>query len=345
MKRSACCRVLPAVGALLLAWGGAVEAAAPPATAAVSVARWVGARPAAQTLTADCAEGVRYDDGSFEDAVSTPVPGGLQVMSFTLPANAVGLLQVCAALTRVAQAPPDLALNVVVYDSDGPGSTPGTQLASVPATAAAVPVTSSATIDTQFYAFPMDAAAMALPAGRPVYVGLQFDGSQGYFVGVDTSATTPYQPTFASTDGGATWQSEPSVDPDPYRAFGIRVDPQLAATGCVPGSTVMCLQGFRFEVKASYRAAGSPAGVATTVLLTSDTGYLWFFAASNVEAVVKVLDGCALNQHYWVFAGGLTNVRTAITVTDTVTGTSRTYDNPLGTPFQPLQDTSAFDCP
>jgi hypothetical protein len=51
------------------------------------------------------------------------------------------------------------------------------------------------------------------------------------------------------------------------------------------------------------------------------------------------LDTCGLNQK---FSGGLTNVRTVIRVTDTVTGAKKTYNNLLGTPFQPIQDTGAF---
>jgi hypothetical protein len=35
---------------------------------------------------------------------------------------------------------------------------------------------------------------------------------------------------------------------------------------------------------------------------TTDTGAFWFFAAANVELIVKVLDGCALNGAHWVFA-------------------------------------------
>jgi hypothetical protein len=65
-----------------------------------------------------------------------------------------------------------------------------------------------------------------------------------------------------------------------------------------------------------------------------------------VEAVTKVLNGCPLNNRYWVFAGGLTNVRTVISVTDTQTGATKSYINPQGVAFQPIQDTSAFaTCP
>ena len=67
---------------------------------------------------------------------------------------------------------------------------------------------------------------------------------------------------------------------------------------------------------------------------------------TNVEMVIKVLNACGLNSRYWVFAGGLTNVKAVITVTDSQTGKVATYVNPIDTTFQPIQDTSAFaTCP
>jgi hypothetical protein len=77
---------------------------------------------------------------------------------------------------------------------------------------------------------------------------------------------------------------------------------------------------------------------------TSDTGMFWFFSANNIEIIIKVVTGCSFNSRVWVFAGGLTNVAYTITVTDTVTGVSKTYSNPQGTPSQPVQDTDAFVC-
>ncbi len=61
---------------------------------------------------------------------------------------------------------------------------------------------------------------------------------------------------------------------------------------------------------------------------------------------MKILDGCALDDSYWFFAGGLTDVQVAVTVTDTRTGFVRTYNNPQATAFQPIQDTGALPvCP
>jgi hypothetical protein len=71
----------------------------------------------------------------------------------------------------------------------------------------------------------------------------------------------------------------------------------------------------------------------------------WFFAPDNWEVLVKVLDGCSVNDRFWVFYGSTTNVGYELTVTDTETGDSRAYEAPVA-PFQPILDTEAFaTCP
>src|SRR6476659_8990551 len=115
----------------------------------------------------------------------------------------------------------------------------------------------------------------------------------------------------------------------------------VASTPCVPGPTTLCLNGGRFKVEGTFNT-GTQQGQAQAVKLTDETGYFWFFSNTNVEAVIKVLNACTFNQKFWVLAGGLTNVQTTITVTDSNTGVVKTYSNPQGTAFQPVQDTSAF---
>jgi len=115
---------------------------------------------------------------------------------------------------------------------------------------------------------------------------------------------------------------------------------------CVETATAMCLNNGRFRVQAMFLTSQGQDGEAQTVRLTTDSGYLWFFASSNIEALVKALNGCSVNQRYWVFAAGLTNVRVMLSVTDTTSASTTTYINPLGVPFQPVQDTGAFaTCP
>jgi hypothetical protein len=118
-----------------------------------------------------------------------------------------------------------------------------------------------------------------------------------------------------------------------------------AAANCVLDDITLCLLGGRFRVTATYDAGNGNAGNAHVMALTGDSAYLWFFGPANVEAVVKVIDGCALGGQFWFFAGGLTNVAVVITVTDSMYGAVQTYSNPGGTPFAPIQDTSAFRCP
>ncbi len=136
----------------------------------------------------------------------------------------------------------------------------------------------------------------------------------------------------------------PAAFPPPASLAGLaQGGPADAVTGsCTPDATSLCLNGGRFRVQAQYSAGPGNAGAGQAVRLTPDTGYFWFFGSSNVEAVVKVIDGCGVNEHYWVFAGGLTNVNVVLTVTDTLDGSEQTYTNPAGTAYQPIQDTSAF---
>jgi hypothetical protein len=118
------------------------------------------------------------------------------------------------------------------------------------------------------------------------------------------------------------------------------------ALACTTDDGTLCLNGQRFKVTATFDAGGGNAGAAHAVTLTADTGYFWFFNSSNVEVVVKVLNGCGSGGHYWVFAAGLTNVETVLTVTDTRTRAMKSYTNPPNTTFAPIQDTSAFaTCP
>jgi hypothetical protein len=107
--------------------------------------------------------------------------------------------------------------------------------------------------------------------------------------------------------------------------------PPARAQTCVPNTTALCLQASRFRVQVAWQApALGTSGVGTGIPLTADTGEFWFFTANNIELVVKVVDGRAFNNHYWVFYGALSDVAYTITVTDTQTGAVRTYDNQNG---------------
>lgn len=184
-----------------------------------------------------------------------------------------------------------------------------------------------------------------------------------------TSATSPAtvyagssgDGVLVSRDGGGSWSQLAAglgssfVSTLAVNATGTEVHAGTIGAGvfdysaalpapCVASDTIACLHGGRFAVGASFSTVLGLAGAGHLVPLTDDTAYVWFFSPTNVEAVLKVVDGCALGDHFWVFDAGLTDVQTSLTVTDMVTGIVRSYFNPQGMAFQPNQDTRAFPC-
>jgi len=131
-----------------------------------------------------------------------------------------------------------------------------------------------------------------------------------------------------------------TMTPSPAAVHAFRLTTRTSA--CVPSATRLCLNEGRFAVEATYTTTQGGPDQASAVPLTADTGYLTFFDPDNVEVMLKVLNGCGVNQSYWVFAAGLTDVQVEMTVTDTETGAVQTYANPLGQAFRPILDTSAF---
>lgn len=114
---------------------------------------------------------------------------------------------------------------------------------------------------------------------------------------------------------------------------------------CISGGPVLCLNQGRFKVEVTWRTANQ-SGSGQGVKLTDESGYFTFFDPSNIELTVKVLNGCSLNGHYWVFLSGLTDVGVDLVVTDTASGKFRIYQNPLKQSFKPFLDTIAFPaCP
>lgn len=98
---------------------------------------------------------------------------------------------------------------------------------------------------------------------------------------------------------------------------------------CQPSTTRMCLHGGRIKVEVGWNTSTS-SGAGRSVPLTGMSGLFWFFAPTNVELAVKVVDARALANQWWVFTGGLTNVSYDVTVTDTETGRAVTLSNPQG---------------
>ena len=114
---------------------------------------------------------------------------------------------------------------------------------------------------------------------------------------------------------------------------------------CLNGGTTLCLHDGRFKVEVAYTTK-TGNGNGNAVPLTDQSGYFWFFDASNVEITIKVIDACTLNNRYWIFFSGLTNVGVRLTVTDLQTGQTKVYNNPLNKTIATVLDTDALAvCP
>ena len=290
--------------------------------------------------TNQCQGGVVYDDGTVENGISFDT----QILDMVQRFDGVGgqqVDQICVCWTRLP-GQEDFDFDFVFYQADGTGGQPGTFIDFFSATAEGVPEFP----DVGVFSFDFTSLNFNLPPGN-VYVGVSWlaQDFDNIFLCTDEGGGG-VQPIFASGDLGSSWTDVREVDAD-LDALVIRGD--FSPTGtepCVEGPNTLCLTEDRFRVEVDWATVGGDSGQGMAVELTPDTGYFWFFNEENVEMVIKVLDACSFADRFWVFAGGLTNVEVQITVTDTQTGTVRTYSNPQETPFQPIQDTNAFaTCP
>ena len=119
------------------------------------------------------------------------------------------------------------------------------------------------------------------------------------------------------------------------------------ADGCVPGDDMLCLRDGRFAASASWRDYDGNRGSGQAVSLPGNdgSGLFRFFGADNVELTLKLLDGCAVNGHWWVFLSSSSTVEYEVVVSDARSGTTRTYGNELGRRPSLVADVEGFECP
>ena len=97
--------------------------------------------------------------------------------------------------------------------------------------------------------------------------------------------------------------------------------------------------------RARYAAAMFPKqDVRGAVRHLKKGGLLWYFDAANPEVLVKVLNGCGINDRFWVYMAATTNVGFVVTITDTQTGVFHNYQNTDGVVAAPVQDVNGLDC-
>ena len=102
----------------------------------------------------------------------------------------------------------------------------------------------------------------------------------------------------------------------------------------------LCFADDRFEVKVTAHAPNGDF-VAQRAFAAAESGVFTFFSPNNWEMLVKVLDGCAVNQAFWVYAAAASDIPYTLTVKDRASGAERVYES-TALPAGPLLDSAAF---
>ena len=135
------------------------------------------------------------------------------------------------------------------------------------------------------------------------------------------------------------------------RVFLVEADQPQGS--CAADERTRCLRDSRFAVTATWtvgagertRDDGEARNATVVPAGTNDSGLFSFFDPANWEILVKVLDGCKVNGHVWVFAASTTNLESVVRMEDTVTGETREYRNAPGAAASAVTDNKAFRAP
>ena len=142
-------------------------------------------------------------------------------------------------------------------------------------------------------------------------------------------------------------EPEPDPEPDPEPEPEPEPNPDPTAPGeyspCRPDSAALRFDG-GYEVRLCYETRAGVIGRGKSgIWASSQAGLLWFFNRDNAEVLIKVLDGCRVNGHRWVFVAPVTDLAFNLEIRD---GRGRvwTQRNKQGQTAETRSDTSAFSC-
>ena len=159
------------------------------------------------------------------------------------------------------------------------------------------------------------------------------------FSGPCRATATAVGPSAEPPGGGAPAWLAASAEASPAGAAA-----RLAGQSDAGGTTLYLLnRRFRASVSAvgpdGERHDGQVARIGT-----NKSGLFYFFDPENWEVLLKVLDGCGLNGHYWVLAASATDLGLDLRVEDTATGRFKRYATEPGRPAPAIVDTEALAC-
>lgn len=172
---------------------------------------------------------IAVDDGAAENGYSGNAAAVSEVTivqrfdSADFPAGVIDA--VC--IGWISQGPDSLNFEIVVFDDDGPGGAPGTELGAVPASATGLPNGLPETV----FDYDVSASGITLPASGNFYLGARWvPTSPNVFIAADETDVTNAgagHALFDTGDPGDDWEALSSVFPN-YSALIVRA---LAGAG------------------------------------------------------------------------------------------------------------------
>ena len=117
---------------------------------------------------------------------------------------------------------------------------------------------------------------------------------------------------------------------------------------CGAGTSTFACLNTRFSVGVQFRDPNTgETGQATVVDCPNpDSAIFWFFAPNAWEVLVKSINACGLDNHYWAFSAATTNVFYRLEFLDVKAGVNKIYFNYPGPATAAVTDTAAFaTCP
>ena len=114
---------------------------------------------------------------------------------------------------------------------------------------------------------------------------------------------------------------------------------------CEDDPSSLCLHGDTFRASGTYVVNGEPGAMSPVEMggASTDSGLFTFFDGENWEVLVKVLNGCEMNGHWWVFSAAATDVSYELSI-KAADGLSKVYRSTGGAPSRAQADVGAFRC-
>jgi len=125
------------------------------------------------------------------------------------------------------------------------------------------------------------------------------------------------------------------------------------AAGATDGSTAacdetraLCLNDGRFEATVEWHGSAAERNREAKRVMVPETPGSGLFSHDDLQLLLNVHDGCAVNDRYWLDLAAIADVELTVKVRDTQTGRTWVYFNPAGRTPAPMRDLNAFaTCP